>query len=167
MRCVTWTPVCQILIFKSRVTMSNLFNFVRFRCPLKRRWKKNASENVICSSRLLHILTNVGKQCGPNSAADSLCKQVGPRSGPTKSRAWSWSKLFDTFMEFLKSADDTVRHSITAFCHVCHLYTRAISALKSTKNVSTFDIKGHAKLISACCEHSCLSKAILPSRLNK
>ena len=33
-------------------------------------------------------------------------------------------------MELMKSADDTVRNSITAFCHVCHLYTRAISALK-------------------------------------
>ena len=30
----------------------------------------------------------------------------------------------------MKSADDTVRYSITAFCHVCHLYTGAISALK-------------------------------------
>ena len=54
---------------------------------LLKRQRKNASENVICSSRLLHILTNVGKQCGPNSATDSLCKQVGPKSGPTKSRA--------------------------------------------------------------------------------
>ena len=35
-----------------------------------------------------------------------------------KSRAWSGSKLFDTFMEFLKSAEDIARHSITAFCHV-------------------------------------------------
>ena len=33
-----------------------------------------------------------------------------------KSRAWSGSKLFDTFMEFLKSAEDIARHSITAFC---------------------------------------------------
>ena len=33
-------------------------------------------------------------------------------------------------MELMKSADDTVRYSITAFCHVCHLYTKAISALK-------------------------------------
>ena len=65
-------------------------------------------------------------------------------------------------MEFLKSAEDIARHSITAFCHV---FTRTISALKSTKSVLTFDIKGHAKLISTCCEHSCLSKAILPSRL--
>ena len=52
------------------------------------------------------------------SSADSLCKQVGPRSGPMKSRARSGSKLFDTFMEFLKSAEDIARHSITAFCHV-------------------------------------------------
>ena len=30
------------------------------------------------------------------SSADNLCKQFGPRSGPTKCRAWSGSKLFDT-----------------------------------------------------------------------
>ena len=29
------------------------------------------------------------------SSADNLCKQFGPRSGPTKCRAWSGSKLFD------------------------------------------------------------------------
>ena len=66
LRCVTWTPVCRILIFKSRVKMSNHFNFVQVSLSLKAPAKKNASENVICSSRLLHILTNVGKQCGPN-----------------------------------------------------------------------------------------------------
>ena len=36
------------------------------------------------------------------SSADDLCKQFGPRSGPTKCRAWSGSKLFDTLMIFLK-----------------------------------------------------------------
>ena len=46
--------------------MSNHFNFVQVSLSLKAPAKKNASENVICSSRLLHILTNVGKQCGPN-----------------------------------------------------------------------------------------------------
>ena len=66
LRCVTWTPVCRILIFKSRVKMWNHFNFVQVSLSLKAPAKKNASENVICSSRLLHILTNVGKQCGPN-----------------------------------------------------------------------------------------------------
>ena len=35
-------------------------------------------------------------------SADNLCKQFGPRSGPTKCRAWSESKLFDTLMVFLK-----------------------------------------------------------------
>ena len=37
------------------------------------------------------------------SSADNLCKQSGHRSGPTKNRAWSESKLFDTLMVFLKS----------------------------------------------------------------
>ena len=34
--------------------------------------------------------------------ADNLCKQFGFRSGPTKCRAWSGSKLFDTLMVLLK-----------------------------------------------------------------
>ena len=30
------------------------------------------------------------------TSADSLCKQFGPRSGPTKSLSWSGSRLLDT-----------------------------------------------------------------------
>ena len=36
------------------------------------------------------------------SSADKLCKQFEPRSGPTKCRAWSRSKLFDTLIVLLK-----------------------------------------------------------------
>ena len=36
------------------------------------------------------------------SSADNFCKQFGPRSDPTISRAKSGSKLFDTLMVFLK-----------------------------------------------------------------
>ena len=36
------------------------------------------------------------------SSAHNLCKQIGPRSGPTKRRAFSGSNLFDTQMVFLK-----------------------------------------------------------------
>ena len=36
------------------------------------------------------------------SSADNLCKQIGPRSGQTKCRAWSGSNLFDARMVFLK-----------------------------------------------------------------
>ena len=36
------------------------------------------------------------------SFVDKLCKQFGPRSGPTKRRAWSGSKLIDTQLVFLK-----------------------------------------------------------------
>ena len=35
-------------------------------------------------------------------SADNLCKQFGPRSGPTKCRAWSRSKPFDNLMKFQK-----------------------------------------------------------------
>ena len=34
-------------------------------------------------------------------SADNFCKQIGSRSGPTKGRAWSGSKLFDTQMVFI------------------------------------------------------------------
>ena len=168
LRCVTWTPVCQILIFKSRVKMSNHFNFVQVSLSLKAPAKKNASENVICSSRLLHILTNVGKQCGPNRHykcrlliafankldPDQVRWKVVPGLDPNCLtllwNSWNQQKTLPVIQ---------LLHFVT--------YTRAISALKSTKSVSTFDIKGHAKLISTCCEHSCLSKAILLSRLVK
>ena len=36
------------------------------------------------------------------SSAHNLCKQIGPRSGPTKCPAWSGSNLFDIQMVFLK-----------------------------------------------------------------
>ena len=36
------------------------------------------------------------------SSADNLCKQFWSRSGSTKCRAWSGSRLFDTLMVFLK-----------------------------------------------------------------
>ena len=102
----------EYLLFKSRVTTSNHSNFV-FRKTLT---EKNASENVICFSRLLHMLTNVGLSIETNSVdpigiTSDISKHVGPIFGPT---------LFVTFMEFLKSADDTVHYSITVFCHVCH-----------------------------------------------
>ena len=35
-------------------------------------------------------------------SADDLCKQFWPRSGATKCRAWSGSKLFGTLMVYLK-----------------------------------------------------------------
>ena len=51
------------------------------------------------------------------SSADSLHKQFGPRSGPTKCCAWSWSKLFDTLMvilnEYFKKVDFEKNHQTT------------------------------------------------------
>ena len=35
-------------------------------------------------------------------SADHLCKQFGPRSGPTMHQACTGSKLYDTLMVFLK-----------------------------------------------------------------
>ena len=37
------------------------------------------------------------------SSADTICDQFGPRSGPTKSRALSGPKLFETLMVFPKA----------------------------------------------------------------
>ena len=37
------------------------------------------------------------------SSADSICKQFGTQSGPTKRRAWSGFKMFDTLMGVYKS----------------------------------------------------------------
>ena len=37
-------------------------------------------------------------------SADNLCKQFGLRSGQTKCRAWSGSKLFDILMVLNKSS---------------------------------------------------------------
>ena len=42
------------------------------------------------------------------SCADNFCKQFGPRSGPTKFRARSGFKLFDTLIIFLREAFEKV-----------------------------------------------------------
>ena len=43
----------------------------------------------------------------------TLCKQFGPRSGPTECQSWSGSKLFDTCKFGKKSADDKKAWKIT------------------------------------------------------
>ena len=88
----------EYLLFKSRVTMSNHFNFVIRKTFFSNASEKNASENVICFSRLLHILTYVGLSIETNSVdpidkTSVVCKHVGPRSGPTKSRALGRRKV--------------------------------------------------------------------------
>ena len=84
----------EYLLFKTRVTTSNHSNFV-FRKTLT---EKNASENVICFSRLLHMLTNVGLSIETNSVdpigiTSDISKHVGPIFGPTKSRALGRRKV--------------------------------------------------------------------------
>ena len=65
------------------------------------------------------------------SFADNLCKQFGPRSGPTESRACSGSNVFATLMVFLKeffknvnfhkkSADDKKACQITQHSKSCY-----------------------------------------------
>ena len=50
----------------------------------------------------LHIL------CLLLSSAYDICDQFGPRTGPTKCRACSGSKLFDTWMLLLKEVFEYV-----------------------------------------------------------
>ena len=46
----------------------------------------------------------------PAMSADNLCKQFGPRPGPTKCQAWSGSKMFDTRMVLKKSSIQRVKY---------------------------------------------------------
>ena len=39
------------------------------------------------------------------ASANNLCKQLGPRPGPTNCRAWSGSKLFDTLIVLKKKSN--------------------------------------------------------------
>ena len=57
--------------------------------------------SLVCKNSPFWKTTPTLTLCLQVSSADSLCKQFGPRSGPTKCRAWSGSKLFDTLMVFL------------------------------------------------------------------
>ena len=49
-------------------------------------------------------------------SADNFRKQFGPRSGPTKCRAWSGSKLFDTLMVLEKLILKKVNQQTTKNC---------------------------------------------------
>ena len=47
------------------------------------------------------LITFANSVNSANSSTDNLCKQFGPRSGPTKCCVWSGSKLFDAVKVFL------------------------------------------------------------------
>ena len=59
-------------------------------------------QSIIQFFCLLTIYLSSFPARGNLSSADNLCKQFGPRSGPTECRSWSGSKLFDTLIVFLK-----------------------------------------------------------------
>ena len=52
--------------------------------------------------KMLNHFKNVFNSLLLVSSADNLCKQFGPRSGPTICRAWTESKLFNTLIVLLK-----------------------------------------------------------------
>ena len=74
------------------------------------------------------------------SSAGNLCKQIGPRSGPTFCRARSGSKVFDTQMVFLKeffvkvnfekkSADDKMHEKLSSRLRVKWLMNFKVTVL--------------------------------------
>ena len=66
---------------------------------LVEKWKKNLHCIVIHLNRELIFCKLIACRA---ASVENLCKQLGPRSGPTKRRAWSGFKLFDTLMAFLQ-----------------------------------------------------------------
>ena len=66
---------------------------------------------ILCYPKTIFLLSNQRQKacsyilltdCLLVSSADNLCNKFGPRSGLTKRRALSGSKLFDTKLVFLK-----------------------------------------------------------------
>ena len=57
---------------------------------------------------------------------DNLCKQFGPRAGPTKCRAWSGSKLFDTWIVLEKSRIQRVKmaHWVWRNIRICKSWSK-------------------------------------------
>ena len=53
-------------------------------------------------------------------SADKLCKQFGPRPGPTECRSCSGSKLFDTLIVFLKEFFEKVNFEKISRQHQKH-----------------------------------------------
>ena len=73
-------------------------------CRIVRKWRNQSAQRIYWSAQMIHITI-----LSPNitlyhlvSSADNICKQFGPRSGPTEHWAWSGSKPFDTQIVFLK-----------------------------------------------------------------
>ena len=74
------------------------------------------------------------------SSADKLCKQSGPRSGPTKRQAWSGSKLFDTLMVFLKDLFEKVNFQNNP------QMTKSMQNYPACKELYVLQQKGHTNL---------------------
>ena len=89
---------------------------------------------------------------------DNLYKKSGPRSGPTKCRAWSGSKLFDTLMVFLKefkkkqilkkkSADDKKWKDFPACKELaCILWQCSVNVFLQELTLSGYDVASGEEL---------------------
>ena len=67
-----------------------------------------AYEPLLPERKLLYIYFSAPNHLLLVSSADNLCKQFGPKSGPTILRAWSGCNLFDIQMVFLKKMFEKV-----------------------------------------------------------
>ena len=103
-------------LFKQKLSLFARYGFVMLSNMIMNRlaiylvWRKENLSLLI--NRNLRAVSVFGFRGGQISLltlyllvsfADNFCKIFGPRSGPTKCRAWSGSKLFDTLFVFLKN----------------------------------------------------------------
>ena len=75
----------------SKITYRLSIAHIRFHASIgddRKPWRESTDADTLKSLTIYLLVTF--------SSADQFCKQFGPRSGPTKRRAWSGSKLFDT-----------------------------------------------------------------------
>ena len=92
-----WTIIWTILVESHTITICAKLSF---------NWSCSFWREEICF--LIFLINTKCINSAPIlvSSADNLCKQFGPRSGLTKCRVWSGSKLCDTLMvsliEFLR-----------------------------------------------------------------
>ena len=79
------------------------------------------------------------------SSAENLCKQFGPRSGPTRRWAWSVFKLHGTLMVFLKEAFVKVNfENNQQTTKSMHNYPACLvdkSSSENSKSLFTFSVK--------------------------
>ena len=85
---VKWIGIRHLMKKKGKIPLS----LKPLYTSMKRQIARKTDRETHLNSLHLHM-----------SYTDNLCKQLGPKSELTKCWSWSVSKLFDMFMELLKS----------------------------------------------------------------